>query len=139
MQTHKKTSDKTTQAIASKPERTSQLATPKEQTLEANGHNIVSETKRSFMTAEAKNYWVKKPGTGVYNSRHILVRSLRLQPKVTVHKEVDGWGLIDTHKDEWVKMSDITLTQPADMLAGPQESTELPKITVEEMMKAGEE
>ena len=94
------------------------------------------ETMTSFTATE---YWVKKPGTLVYNGAHDITRSLRLQPKVTVHKEVDGWGLISLEKDEWVKLSDVTLAQPAGVLAGPQESNERPVITVDDMLKAHDE
>ncbi|MEP4052106.1 MAG: hypothetical protein ABJN22_07670 [Litorimonas sp.] len=81
-------------------------------------------------------YWVKRPGTAVYDSKRELARSLRLQPKVTVYKEVDGWGLISSDVDEWVNMSDITLTQPDGVLARPEESTGRPRIKLEDMLKS---
>jgi len=81
-------------------------------------------------------YWVKRPGTAVYDSKRELARSLRLQPKVTVYKEVEGWGLISTDADEWVNMSDITLTQPDGVLARPEESTGRPRIKLEDMLKS---
>lgn len=98
-----------------------------------------SEKIETMTTSAPTEYWVKKPGTLVYNGAHDVTRSLRLQPKVTVHKEVDGWGLISLEKDEWVKLSDVTLAQPAGVLASPQESNERPVITVDDMLKAHDE
>jgi len=74
-----------------------------------------------------KTYWVREVNTLVYNGAHDVVRSLRLQPKVLVLLEKQGWGLIDPDKDEWVKLEGLTTERPKHILARPQESTGLPK------------
>ncbi|GHA84738.1 hypothetical protein GCM10009069_04820 [Algimonas arctica] len=94
-----------------------------------------SQTMTQNMIPPSQEYWVIRPGTVVYNAAREPVRSLRLQPKVYLHDVVDGWGLIDAAKGEWVKMSDVSPDQPADTLAAPENSTELPRVTVEDMMK----
>lgn len=94
-----------------------------------------SQPSQVLMIEASKDYWVKRVGTLVYNGKREPVRSLRFQPKVNIHKKVDGWGLIDAALDEWVKMSDLTLSQPADILAQPENSTGLPRVTVEDIMK----
>lgn len=76
-------------------------------------------------------YWVKAVGTLVYNTQRQPVRSLRFQPQVKVLKNVDGWGLIDVTKDEWVKMSDLTCQKPDDVLAAPENSTGLPRVKID--------
>jgi hypothetical protein len=94
-----------------------------------------SQTMTQNIPQSSQEYWVISPGTVVYNAAREPVRSLRLQPKVYLHDITDGWGLIDVAKGEWVKISDVSLDQPADRLTAPENSTELPRVTVEEMMK----
>lgn len=79
----------------------------------------------------SSTYWVKAVGTLVYNGDRQFVRSLRFQPKVTILIQVDGWGLIDATKDEWVSMSDLTEQKPDSVLAGPEDSTGLPRINID--------
>lgn len=95
----------------------------------------LSQPSQAPMIETSKDYWVKCVGTLVYNAKREPVRSLRFQPKVNIHKETDGWGLIDAALDEWVKMSDLTLSQPADVLAQPENSTGMPRVTGEDIMK----
>ena len=111
----------------------------KAEALIAETNTVDTKTADTMTDSSPKDYWVKKPGTLVYNSARDITRSLRLQPKVTVHKQVDGWGLISLEKDEWVKLSDVTLAQPAGVLAGPQESTGRPTITIDDMLKANDQ
>ena len=95
-------------------------------------HTEPPKTAGIAIEHEQKIYWVKKPGVLVYNGTQEMTRSLRLQPTVAIHKEVDGWGLINPSKDEWVNMSDLTNTKPDGMLARPQENTGRPRITVKD-------
>lgn len=78
-------------------------------------------------------YWVKAVGTLVYDAQRQFVRSLRFQPKVKILTQVDGWGLIDASKDEWVKMADLTRKKPDDILAGPDNASGLPRVKIEDV------
>lgn len=78
-------------------------------------------------------YWVKAVGTLVYDAQRQFVRSLRFQPKVKILTQVDGWGLIDASQDEWVKMSDLTLQKPDNVLAEPDNATGLPRVKIEDV------
>lgn len=112
----------------------------KEQAISADEPMTDQEKERPRMdkqviSGEPVEYWVKRPGTAVYDGMQQLVRSLRLQPKVTVYEVVEGWGLISTEVDEWVNMSDIALSRPDGVLARPEESTGRPRIMLEDMLK----
>lgn len=92
------------------------------------------ESTKHTMENGIKEYWVQKPGTLVYNSGHEITRSLRFQPTVSVHEVVEGRGLINPAKGEWVNMSDLLESKPENMLVTPQDSSGMPRITAEEMM-----
>ena len=63
-------------------------------------------------TIMARDYWVNASPAFVYDNTGAAIESLKFGAPVTTYGETDGLGKIDLSQEKWVKLSNLSTTQP---------------------------
>lgn len=93
---------------------------------EPHASSMTAKAETSLQTPET--YWITTYGSPVFDENGKVIRSIRLQPTVTLYETNGSLGRISADKNEWVELSILSKERPEGRLSGPDNYNDLPHI-----------